>query len=100
MCSTPKPKRSVQVKKANNRASILGSMNSEQRQRFSQRANQASERRIEAKQLKLEKHHRTNKSIVKKSSVTTNKTNTNKNKSWLYCLLNAPLSEIMRKLVS
>lgn len=100
MCSSPKPKRSVSTKTVNSSIGVLASMSSDKRISFAERANQASEKRIKAKQLKREEQHRINKLTVKKRIAQSKKTNTNKNKSWLYCLLNAPLSEIMRKLVS
>lgn len=99
MCSSPKPKRRVKAKTAN-RGGILASMSSDKRRSFAERANQASDRRIEAKQLKRETQHRINKFTVKKSPPQNIKTKANINQSWLYWLLNAPFSELMRKLVS
>jgi hypothetical protein len=98
MCSTPKPKRKIKAKTANSSVGILSSMNSEKRLRFAERANQASDRRIEAQQLKREAQHRINKLKVKKPHPQNVKTN--KNQSWFYWLLNAPFSELMRKLVA
>lgn len=75
-------------------------MSSDKRFSFSERANQASEKRIKAKQLKREEQHRINKLTVKKRVPQRKKANTNKSQSWLYWLLNAPFNELMRKLVS
>lgn len=100
MCSLPKTKRRVKAKTANSSVGILSSMSSEKRLSFAERANQASERRIEAKQLKREAQHRINKLIVKKPHPQNVKTKTNKNQSWFYWLLSASFSELMRKLVS
>ena len=100
MCSSPKPKRRVKAKKVNNSVGILSSMSSEKRLNFADRANQASDRRIEAKQLTRAAQHRVNKLIVKKPHPQNVKTKTNKNQSWFYWLLNAPFSELMRKLVA
>jgi len=100
MCSTPKPKRTIKAKRANNRVSILAAMNSEQRQRFSQRANQASDRRIEKLKRQREEQECDNKVIIKNDTLQKIKTKTKSNQSWLYWLLNAPVSELMRKLVS
>lgn len=100
MCSTPKPKRKIKAKTANSSVGILSSMSSEKRLRFAERANQASDRRIEAQQLKREAQNRINKLKVKKPHPLNVKTKTNKNQSWLYWLLNAPFSELMRKLVA
>lgn len=91
MCSTPKPKRKVKVKTGNHVVSILAAMSSEKRLRFAQRANQASERRIEKQQAQQAAHKRVTRII----EVTT-KTNTEK--PWFYWLLSASFSEIMSKL--
>ena len=48
MCSTPKPKRKIKAKTASASIGILSAMSREKRQIFTQRANQASDRRIEA----------------------------------------------------
>lgn len=100
MCSTPKPKRRVNAKKAKSSVGILSSMNSKKRQRFAQRANQASDRHIESLKLKREEQYHINKLTIKKSHPQKIKAKTNTNQSWLYWLLNAPFSELMRKLVS
>lgn len=100
MCSTPKPKRRANAKTANNSVSILSAISSEKRLSFADRANQASDRRIEAKQLKRDAQYQINKLIVKKTNSQNKKANTNKNQFWLYWLLNTPFSELMRKLVS
>ncbi|MDX2368606.1 MAG: hypothetical protein QNK36_09435 [Colwellia sp.] len=100
MCSSPKPKRRVKAKTANSSVGILSSMSREKRLSFADRANQASERRIEAKQLKNEARDRINKLIVNKRHPQNKKAKTNVNQSWFYWLLNAPFSELMRKLVS
>lgn len=100
MCSTPKPKRRVKSKTASSRVGILSSMSNEKRLSFADRANQASDRRIEAKQLKREEQHHINKLIVIKPHSQNVKAKTNKNQSWLYWLLNAPFSELIRKLIS
>lgn len=100
MCSTPKPKRRVKTKTANSSVGILSSMSSEKRLNFADRANQASDLRVEAKQLKREAQHRIHKLTVKKSNPQAVKAKTNKNQSWLYWLFNAPFSELMRKLIS
>ncbi|MBL4899164.1 MAG: hypothetical protein JKX76_05875 [Colwellia sp.] len=100
MCSTPRPKRRVNAKKTNSGVGILSSMSSEKRLCFADRANQASNRRIEMKQLKREEQYRINKLTVKKTRQKKIKAKTNTNQSWLYWLLNAPFSELMRKLVS
>lgn len=99
MCSTPKPKRRVKSKTVNNSVGILSSMSNEKRFSFAERANQASERHIGAKQLKHEEQHHINKLIVTKPHSQNVKAKTNKNQSWLYWLLNAPFSELMRKLI-
>ncbi|MDX2367450.1 MAG: hypothetical protein QNK36_03450 [Colwellia sp.] len=100
MCSTPKPKRRVKAKTTKSSVGILSSMSSEKRLSFADRANQASDRRIEAKQLKREEQHRINKLTVTKRHPQNKKAKTNVNQSWLYWLLNTPFSELMRKLVS
>lgn len=100
MCSSPKPKRRVKAKKANTSVGVLSSMTSEERLCFADRANQASERRIEVKQLKREAQNHINKMAVKKRHPQNKKAKTNANQSWLYWLLNAPFSDLMRKLVS
>ena len=61
-------------------------MSSEKRLNFANRANQASDRRVEAKQLKREEQHHTNKLIVTKPHSQNVKAKTNKNQSWLYLL--------------
>ncbi len=53
MCSTPKPKRKVKADKASSSVGILSSMSNEKRQNFAERANRASDRRIEMKKLKI-----------------------------------------------
>ena len=100
MCSSPKPKRRVKAKKANTSVGVLSSMTSEERLCFADRANQASERRIEAKQLKSKARDRSNKLTVIKRYPQNKKAKTNANQSWLYWLVSAPFSELMRKLVS
>lgn len=100
MCSSPKPRRRVNAKTVNSSIGILSSMSSAKRLSFANRANQASDRRIEAKQLKREAQHHTNKLIVKKPYPQNVKTKTHNNQSWFYWLLNAPFRELMRKLVS
>ncbi|WP_114327143.1 hypothetical protein [Candidatus Colwellia aromaticivorans] len=100
MCSSPKPKRKVKAKTANSSVGILSSMSSEKRLSFADRANQASDRRIEARQLKREEQQRINKLIVKKSHPLNIKAKTNTNQSWLYRVLNSPFSELMRRIVS
>ncbi|MEY8213505.1 MAG: hypothetical protein RPR97_03370, partial [Colwellia sp.] len=87
-------------KTANSSVGILSSMSSEKRLNFADRANQASDRRVKAKQLKHEEQHRTNKLIVKNPHSQNVKAKTNKNQYWLYWLFNAPFSELMRKLIS
>jgi len=100
MCSTPKPKRRVNAKKTNSTVGILSTMSSEKRLSFAECANQASDRRIEAKRLKREEQFRINKLTVKKTRPKNIKAKTNINQSWLFWLLNTPFSELMRKLVS
>jgi len=100
MCSTPRSKRRVNAKKANGSVGILSSMSSEKRRSFAKRANQANDRRIEVKQLKHEAQHRINKLIITKRHPRNIKAKAKTNQSWLYWLLNAPFSELMRKLVS
>lgn len=93
MCSTPKPKRSVKAKTTHSSVSILSSMNNEKRRNFANRANQASDRRIAAQ-------HNINNLMIKKSSSKKTKTKTNTHQPWFYWLLNEPLGELLRKLVS
>lgn len=100
MCSAPKPKRRVNAKTGNNSVSILSAISSEKRLSFADRANQASDRRIEAKQLKSDAQPQINKLIVKKPHSQNKKAKTNKNQSWLYLLLYVPFIELMRKLAS
>lgn len=100
MCSSPKPKRKVNAKTVKSNVSILSSMSREKRLRFAKRANQASDRRIKVQQLKREEQHRISELTVKKSNPKNVKAKTNINQSWLYWLLNTPLSELIRKLVS
>ena len=105
MCSTPSPKRRINSKQANGGASILSSISTEKRQSFAERANQASERRIEAVKLKQEAQKRVNKLRGVSISHTHKKTKTNINQFWSFIskfkkLLNAPLNELMRKLVA
>lgn len=100
MCSSPKPKRRVNAKTTNSRGAILSTMTSKKRLCFADRANQASERRIEAKQLKREAQNHINKMAVKKRHPQNKKAKTNVNQSWLYWLLKASFSETFRKLVS
>jgi histone acetyltransferase (RNA polymerase elongator complex component) len=100
MCSSPKPKRKIKAKTANS-GGILASMSSDKRLSFAERANQASDRRLEAQQLKREEEqHRINQLTVKKRPQQSVKTKNHANQSWFYWLLNAPFSELMRKLVS
>jgi hypothetical protein len=87
MCSSPKPKRTVKAKKANNRMGILSSMSNEKRLSFADRTNQASDRRIEVKQLKREEQHRINKLTIKKHHPQKIKAKTNTDQSWLCWLL-------------
>ena len=84
MCSSPKPKRTIKAKKANSRVGILSSMSNEKRLSFADRANQASDRRIEVKQLKREEQHRINKLTIKKHHQQKIKAKTNTDQSWLY----------------
>lgn len=100
MCSVPKPKRRVKARIANTSVGILSSMSSEKRLNFADCANQASDRRIEAKQLKREEKYRINKLIVKKTNAQKITAKNNINQSWLYWLLNTPFRELMRKLIS
>jgi hypothetical protein len=100
MCSAPKPKRRVNAKTGINSVSILSAINSEKRLSFADRANQASDRHIEAKQLKRDAQPQINKLVVKKPHSQNKKAKNNKNQSWLYWLFNAPFNELMRKLVS
>jgi hypothetical protein len=90
----------VKAKTANSSVGVLASMSSDTRLNFAERANQASDRRIEAKQLKREEQHSINKLAVKKHIPQSVKTKNNTSQSWFYWLLNAPFSELMRKLVS
>jgi len=106
MCSTPKPKRRVKVKTANASVGILSGMSSEKRQSFAQRANQASARRIEAKKLKLIELDRIGKSQItsvlpQDSNISLQKSNQLKrqNKSVIYWLLSASVSDIFRRLL-
>jgi len=100
MCSSPKSKRRVIAKKTNSSVGILSTMSSEKRLSFAECANQASDRRIEAKRLKREERYSINKLTVKKNHSQNIKAKTNANQSWLYWLINAPFSELLRKLVS
>jgi hypothetical protein len=100
MCSSPIPKRRVKARIANTSVGILSSMSSEKRLLFADCANQASERRIKAKQLKSEAQNRINTFPLIKRHPKNNKAKTNVDQSWLYWLLNTSLSELMRKLIS
>jgi len=100
MCSSPKPKRRIKAKIADTSLGVLSSISSEKRLNFAECANQASERRIKAKQLKNEAQNRINTFPLIKRHPKSKKAKTNVNQSWLYQLLNAFFSELMRKLVS
>ncbi|PCI55678.1 MAG: hypothetical protein COB45_06425 [Gammaproteobacteria bacterium] len=100
MCSTPRSKRRVNAKKANGSVGILSSMSSEKRRSFAKRANQANDRRIEAKQLTREAQHHLNKLTLNNNHPQHIKTKTKTNQFWFYWLLKTPFSELMRKLVS
>lgn len=98
MCSTPKPKRKIKAKTTHSSIGILSAMSSENRQRFAKRANQANDRRLEIKKLQQEELTRVNNLKVK--SINKNeKAKTNKTQSWLYWLLNASVSDLVRSLV-
>lgn len=107
MCSTPKPKRKIKGKKGNASVGILSSMSSEKRQSFAQRANQASDRRIEAQQLKRAKFDRINKlkvinslpqNTITKSPQFNNQVK-HQNQSGIYWLLSASIGDIFRRFV-
>ncbi|MCW8834675.1 MAG: hypothetical protein OQK09_10715 [Colwellia sp.] len=100
MCSTPKPKRKIKAKLSSNSVGILATMSSEKRLRFAQRANQASERRIEAQRIKHKKQRHVNKLNTTVSNSSNQKASKHEKQSWLYWLLDAPFSKFMRKLVS
>lgn len=95
MCSTPKPKQKIKGKTSNNVVSILSQMNAEQRKLFTERANEASERREVKKQ----------KAILAQSQVDQNKDNvslqknTMTSKPWYYWLISASFSEIFHTLL-
>lgn len=99
MCSTPKPNRRVNTKKANHSGGILSSMSSEKRQAFTERANQASARRIKVEQLRNEKQHQLKKSTTKGSGRKNMKAKTHTKQSWLYWLLHASMGDLMRRLI-
>lgn len=97
MCSTPRPKRKVKVKISYSSVGILSSMNSDKRQSFALHANQASDRRIEAQQLKIAEQKRVGKLITNKSA------KTNEDQFWRFfskitSLLSTPFSKLMRKI--
>ena len=93
MCSTPKPKRSIKAKTTIKVVGILSSMNSEARQRFATRANDASDRRIQLQNAKQ------NKAAANQSNISSKANNNSNNKrSWLYWIFSASFSEIFRKL--
>jgi hypothetical protein len=64
MCSTPRPKRAVKVKSTPRVVSIMASMDAETRHRFTERANEVSERkeliRQEKNALRLETERKNN----------------------------------------
>jgi len=99
MCSTPKSRNKVKASLTNNSDSILSTISNQKRQSFAQRANQASDRRIEEGKLKREEQ-RVNALKFDTTNQTKNHTLsplTNVSQHWIYWLLNAPFSELMRK---
>jgi len=95
MCSTPKPKRTVKVKATNNVVGILSSLSCENRREFALQANQASERRFVMQQFAQEKQQRNDKL----KTIDNKKCQVNTTQSWLYWLLDAPLSNLFRSLI-
>ncbi len=95
MCSTPKPTQKIKGNTSNNVVSILSQMNAEQRKLFTERANEASERREVKKQ----------KAKLAQSQVDQNKDNvslqknTMTSKPWHCWLISASFSEIFQRLL-
>ena len=98
MCNTPRPKRNINARTANDSVGFLSAISCEKRKSFAKRANLASERREEIAKLKQKKL----------KYVTDPKTNyiQNNNKpklkashSWFYWLFNAEISDLIRSLV-
>lgn len=89
MCSSPKPKASVKGKRSKS-TSGLASLSPEARSRFTQRANEAQERRY---QIKKEEQQRSN--VIPTVKVNNKQVSKNKTQHTLsYWLLNANLKEI------
>jgi len=91
MCSTPRPKQKVKGKPYSNVVSILASLDSEARMKFTQRANQAS---IHRGEIKAQEHA---KQVSQKALVIPKPNKAKKlQRSWLYWLLSASISDIFR----
>ena len=99
MCSSPRPKRAEKVKSTPRVVSIMASMDAEARHRFTERANEASERkeavRQEKKSLCLAKER---ESYQRKKQKMLNIKQQNKGLG--YWLFSASFTDIFKKLTS
>jgi hypothetical protein len=96
MCSTPRPKRTVKIKSTPRVVSIMASMDAEARHRFTERANEVSERneavRQEKKALRLIQESKNKKQ--KRLKIT------QQSKRLNYWLFSASFTEIVKRLTT
>ena len=92
MCSTPRPKKRVNGR-ADNSGSLLSNLSVESRNRFTERANAAQEKR-ELKAIKLKHANPQNEATVSSSKKAVNPTFNVAQKSFSYWLFNARLKDI------
>lgn len=95
MCSSPKPKASVKGKRTKGTNSGLSSLSPEARSRFTQRANEAQERRYQIQKEKAQQRANLTSTVTAKNKHIIKHKNQNTLNYWL---LHANLKEVMYRI--